>query len=33
VEDLEGGSVIERYLAAPDGLGGSVVLDLGMVDH
>ena len=33
VEDIEGGSVIELYLAAPDGLGGSVVVDLGMVEH
>lgn len=33
VEDIEGGSVVELYLAAPDGVGGSVVVDLGMVEH
>lgn len=31
VEDIEAGSVIELYLAAPAGTGGSVVVDLGMV--
>jgi assimilatory nitrate reductase catalytic subunit len=33
VEDIDGGSVVELYLAAPDGVGGSVVVDLGMVEH
>ncbi|MDQ0632683.1 hypothetical protein QFZ40_000592 [Arthrobacter pascens] len=33
VEDIEGGTVIELYLVAPDGVGGSVVIDLGMVEH
>jgi assimilatory nitrate reductase catalytic subunit len=33
VEDIDGGSVIELYLAAPDGVAGSVVIDLGMVEH
>lgn len=33
VEDFEGGSVIEIRLHAPVGLQGSVVVDLGMVEH
>lgn len=33
VEDIEGGSVIELHLAAPAGTAGSVVVDLGMVEH
>jgi len=33
VEDIDGGSVIELYLAAPEGVHGSVVIDLGMVEH
>jgi assimilatory nitrate reductase catalytic subunit len=33
VEDIEGGSVIELYLVAPEGVAGSVVIDLGMVEH
>jgi len=33
VEDFEGGSVIEVRLHAPAGLDGSVVIDLGMVEH
>ena len=32
VEDLEGGSAVELYLAAPQGLTGHVVVDLGMVE-
>ncbi len=32
VEDLEGGTVIELQLAAPQGLTGSVVVDLGLVE-
>ena len=33
VEDFEGGSVLELRLHAPAGLQGSVVVDLGMVEH
>ena len=33
VEDIEGGSVIELQLIAAVGLSGSVVVDLGMVEH
>lgn len=33
VEDIEGGSVIELALVAPLGLTGTVVLDLGLVEH
>lgn len=33
VEDIEGGSVIELHLVALEGLEGSVVVDLGMVEH
>ena len=31
--NIDGGSVIELYLAAPEGVHGSVVIDLGMVEH
>ena len=33
VEDIEGGSMIELLIAAPDGIAGFVVVDLGMVEH
>jgi assimilatory nitrate reductase catalytic subunit len=33
VEDIEGGTVLELALAAPLGLAGTVVLDLGLVEH
>jgi assimilatory nitrate reductase catalytic subunit len=33
VEDVEGGSVLELRLAAPSGLSGTVVVDLGLVEH
>ena len=33
VEDIEGGSVIELTLVAPAGLIGTVVVDLGLVEH
>ncbi len=33
VEDIEGGSVIELQLAAPVDCSGTVVVDLGMVEH
>jgi hypothetical protein len=32
VEDLEDGTTVELYLAAPDGLTGTVVVDLGLVE-
>ena len=32
VEDLEGGTAIELYIAAPEGLTGSVVVDVGLVE-
>ncbi len=32
VEDLDGGTVIELFLAAPEGVTGSVVIDLGLVE-
>ena len=32
VEDLEGGTAIELYLAAPVGLTGSVIVDVGLVE-
>ena len=32
VEDLEGGTAVELYLAAPEGLSGSVVIDVGLVE-
>ena len=33
VEDVEGGSVLELRLAAPSGLSGTAVIDLGLVEH
>jgi assimilatory nitrate reductase catalytic subunit len=33
VEDIEGGSVVELALVAPTGLSGTVVIDLGLVEH
>jgi assimilatory nitrate reductase catalytic subunit len=33
VEDIDGGSVVELRLAAPLGLSGMVVVDLGLVEH
>jgi len=33
VEDIEGGSVVELQLIAPTDLTGTVVVDLGMVEH
>ncbi len=33
VEDIDGGSVIELQLAAPAGVSGTVVVDLGLVEH
>jgi assimilatory nitrate reductase catalytic subunit len=33
VEDIEGGSVVELQLAAPLGVSGTVVVDLGLVEH
>lgn len=33
VEDIDGGSMIELFIAAPAGVRGSVVVDLGMVEH
>ena len=33
VEDIEGGSLIELRLLAEQGVSGSVVVDLGMVEH
>ena len=33
VEDIDGGSVIELHLVAPTGLQGTVVVDLGTVEH
>lgn len=33
VEDIEGGSVVELHVAAPEGVHGSLVIDLGMVEH
>ena len=32
VEDLMSGTKIEAYLAAPDGVSGTVVLDIGLVE-
>ena len=32
VEDMEGGTAVELYLAAPAGLTGTVVVDLGLVE-
>jgi hypothetical protein len=33
VEDIEGGTAIELHVAAPEGVAGTVVVDLGMVEH
>ncbi|PTT66929.1 molybdopterin oxidoreductase [Arthrobacter sp. HMWF013] len=33
VEDIEGGTVIELYLVAPEAASGHLVIDLGMVEH
>jgi len=33
VEDIEGGSVVELQLVAPEGISGVVVVDLGLVEH
>lgn len=33
VEDIDGGSVIGLRVAAPAGVSGTVVVDLGMVEH
>ncbi|WP_426227623.1 molybdopterin oxidoreductase [Pseudarthrobacter sp. DSP2-3-2b1] len=33
VEDIEGGTVIELYLVAPEAVSGHLVIDLGMVEH
>jgi assimilatory nitrate reductase catalytic subunit len=32
VEDLDGGSVIEVHVSAPEGVSGSLVVDLGLVE-
>jgi assimilatory nitrate reductase catalytic subunit len=32
VEDLDSGTVIELFLAAPQGVTGAVVVDLGLVE-
>ena len=32
VEDLDGGTVVELLLAAPEGVQGTVVVDLGLVE-
>ena len=32
VEDLDSGSRVELYLAAPEGVSGAVVVDLGLVE-
>ncbi len=32
VEDLEGGTAVELYLAASDGLSGTVIVDVGLVE-
>ncbi|SDU89245.1 assimilatory nitrate reductase catalytic subunit [Microlunatus sagamiharensis] len=33
VEDIDGGSAVELRLLAPEGLAGTVVVDLGLVEH
>ncbi len=33
VEDIDGGSVVELQLVAPAGVSGTVVVDLGLVEH
>ena len=32
VEDLDSGTVLELHLAAPEGVAGAVVVDLGLID-
>lgn len=32
VEDLDSGTLVELYLAAPEGVNGSVVVDLGLME-
>jgi assimilatory nitrate reductase catalytic subunit len=32
VEDLDSGTTVELHLAAPDGVSGTVVVDLGLVE-
>jgi assimilatory nitrate reductase catalytic subunit len=32
VEDLDGGTILELHLAAPEGVGGALVVDLGLVE-
>ena len=32
VEDLSGGTVVELHVAAPEGVTGEIVVDLGMVE-
>jgi assimilatory nitrate reductase catalytic subunit len=32
VEDLEGGTAVELYIAAPEGLTGTVIIDVGLVE-
>jgi assimilatory nitrate reductase catalytic subunit len=32
VEDLDSGTLVELHLAAPEGVGGAVVVDLGLVE-
>ena len=33
VEDIDGGSAVELRLLAPEGLTGTLVVDLGLVEH
>ena len=33
VEDIDGGSVVELRLLAPEALTGTLVVDLGLVEH
>src|SRR6478735_4552364 len=33
VEDIEGGSIVELQVAAPVGVSGTIVVDLGLVEH
>ena len=33
VEDIDGGSVVELRLLAPEGVTGTLVIDLGLVEH
>jgi assimilatory nitrate reductase catalytic subunit len=32
VEDLEGGTAVELYIAAPEGMTGTVIIDVGLVE-